>query len=154
MGYLIGQIILCLVIAALLGGIIGWLLRGNRCAQQTAELEAELEHKKRVIIQTQREASVARATRSNTASAGSKPAPLYKAPMEKDDLKKINGVGPVLEQTLNDLGITTFKQIANFTAEDVAKVTAALEGFTGRIERDDWIGGAKKEYQVKYSNSA
>jgi len=57
---------------------------------------------------------------------------------EPDDLKKISGVGPVLESKLHALGITKFAQVAAFTAEDIAKVDDALS-FKGRIERDDWL---------------
>jgi len=68
---------------------------------------------------------------------------LFTAPKgKKDDLKKISGVGPALEKKLNDLGITTFEQVANFTAEEIEKVDDALS-FKGRIERDDWVGQAK-----------
>ena len=70
-------------------------------------------------------------------------APLFTAPEgAADDLKKISGVGPVLEKKLNALGITTFAQIAAFSAEDVARVDDSLS-FHGRIEREDWIGQAK-----------
>ena len=61
---------------------------------------------------------------------------------EPDDLKKISGVGPVLEGKLNDLGITKYAQVAAFTAEDIARVDDRLS-FKGRIERDDWLGQAK-----------
>jgi small subunit ribosomal protein S2 len=61
---------------------------------------------------------------------------------EPDDLKKLGGVGPVLERKLNALGITRFDQIAAFSADDVAKVDELLN-FKGRIERDDWVGQAK-----------
>ncbi len=71
---------------------------------------------------------------------------------DKDDLKKIYGIGPVMERTLNDLGISSFKQIMDFTRDDVAHVTAAIKVFPGRIERDNWIGGAKKEYRKKHTN--
>ena len=40
--------------------------------------------------------------------------PIFVAPKEKDDLKVIKGIGVVMERTLNDLGITTFKQLAGF----------------------------------------
>ncbi len=70
---------------------------------------------------------------------------------DKDDLKKIYGIGPVMERTLNHLGITSFKQIMEFTRDDVERVTAAIKVFPGRIERDDWIGGAKKEHRKKYA---
>jgi small subunit ribosomal protein S2 len=62
---------------------------------------------------------------------------------EPDDLKKITGVGPVLEGKLNALGITRFDQIAAFSAEDIAKVDDLLN-FKGRVERDDWVGQAKQ----------
>nr|WP_321442943.1 50S ribosomal protein L21 [uncultured Cohaesibacter sp.] len=64
--------------------------------------------------------------------------PLFTAPAEKDDLKKISGVGPVLEGKLNALGITSFAQIAAFSEEDIAKVDDALN-FKGRIDRDNWL---------------
>ena len=62
---------------------------------------------------------------------------------EADDLKKIGGVGPKLEEKLNNLGIYHFRQIAAFTPEQVAWVDDHLN-FKGRIERDDWIGQAKQ----------
>ncbi len=72
------------------------------------------------------------------------PAALFKAPEgEADDLKKISGVGPVLEKKLNELGITTFAQVAAFTKEDIDKVDDALS-FKGRIERDNWLEQASK----------
>jgi predicted flap endonuclease-1-like 5' DNA nuclease len=67
-----------------------------------------------------------------------------------DDLKEVHGIGPKIEKMLKDLGITSFRQIANFQGEDIAHVTAALDGFKGRIERDDWMGGAADEHAKKY----
>ncbi|MFS4438816.1 hypothetical protein ACMA5I_11435 [Paracoccaceae bacterium GXU_MW_L88] len=61
-----------------------------------------------------------------------------------DDLKKINGVGPKLEETLNSLGFYHFDQIANWSEDEVAWVDDNLEGFHGRIERDDWIAQARE----------
>ena len=58
-----------------------------------------------------------------------------------DDLKKISGVGPKLEATLNDLGFWHFDQIAKWTADEIAWVDSRLK-FKGRVERDDWIGQA------------
>ena len=62
---------------------------------------------------------------------------------EGDDLTKISGVGPVLVGKLNEQGVTTFAQIAAFTAEDIARVDEALS-FKGRIEREEWVEQAKK----------
>jgi large subunit ribosomal protein L21 len=68
---------------------------------------------------------------------------LLKAPQgEADDLKKITGVGPKLEERLNDLGIYHYRQIAALTAGQAAWVDEQLKA-GGRIERDDWVGQAK-----------
>ena len=60
-----------------------------------------------------------------------------------DDLKKIRGVGPKLEALLHRLGVFHFDQIAGWTAEEVAWVDAHLEGFKGRVSRDDWVAQAR-----------
>lgn len=59
-----------------------------------------------------------------------------------DDLKRISGIGPKVEQVLNGMGVTRFADIAAWTADDIAKFDTEL-GFSGRIERDDWVGQAK-----------
>lgn len=61
---------------------------------------------------------------------------------EPDDLKKILGIGPVLEEKLNDMGIYHYSQIAEFTDNDIANINTHLN-FPGRIERDEWIPQAK-----------
>lgn len=60
-----------------------------------------------------------------------------------DDLKLLKGVGPKLEQTLNELGFFHFDQIAAWTPLQIAWVDARLK-FKGRIERDGWIEQAAK----------
>jgi predicted flap endonuclease-1-like 5' DNA nuclease len=59
-----------------------------------------------------------------------------------DDLKRISGVGPKLEETLNSLGLWHFDQVAGLKKKDIAWVDERLR-FKGRIERDDWVGQAK-----------
>ena len=77
-------------------------------------------------------------------AAADEAAPLFTAPEgAADDLKKISGVGPVLEGKLNALGITTYEQIVNFSEEDIARVDEVLN-FKGRIERDNWVEQAKE----------
>lgn len=60
----------------------------------------------------------------------------------KDDLTLIDGVGTFLEEKLNNLGITTYEQIASFDEDMVENVTEAIEYFPGRIKKDDWVGQA------------
>lgn len=61
---------------------------------------------------------------------------------EPDDLKKLSGVGPKLEEKLNALNIFTYEQVSNFTDDEISHVDETLD-FKGRIERDDWVGQAK-----------
>jgi predicted flap endonuclease-1-like 5' DNA nuclease len=60
-----------------------------------------------------------------------------------DDLKKIKGIGPKLEALCNSLGIYHFAQIAGWSAAEVAWMDDNLEGFKGRVSRDDWVAQAK-----------
>jgi len=78
------------------------------------------------------------------AASGDRPAMMLDAPDggQADDLKKISGVGPKLEQTLNELGIWHYEQVAKLKKKDIAWVDERLR-FKGRIERDDWVGQAK-----------
>ena len=59
-----------------------------------------------------------------------------------DDLKRIRGIGVLLERKLNAMGVTSYEQIANWTAADVGTVNSKLE-FKGRIERENWIEQAR-----------
>ncbi len=65
--------------------------------------------------------------------------PMFERPDgEPDDLKKISGVGPVIEKKLHALGIIKFAQIAEFTTQNIEEVDAVLN-FKGRIDRDNWL---------------
>jgi predicted flap endonuclease-1-like 5' DNA nuclease len=46
------------------------------------------------------------------------------------------------------LDIYTFRQISNFTEEDIHAVTEAIEYFPGRIERDEWILQAQELVRI------
>jgi small subunit ribosomal protein S2 len=62
---------------------------------------------------------------------------------EADDLKRISGVSPKLEQSLNDLGVYHFWQISDLDESGVAALDAALK-LNGRVTRDNWVAQAKK----------
>jgi len=68
-----------------------------------------------------------------TAARGSRP----------DDLKIIKGIGPKLEEMLHSMGVFHFDQIAAWTAAEVAWVDDNLEGFKGRVSRDEWVAQAR-----------
>ncbi|MES9851768.1 MAG: hypothetical protein ABW170_08050 [Candidatus Thiodiazotropha sp. L084R] len=59
-----------------------------------------------------------------------------------DDLKKIKGIGAVLEKKLHGIGVNSFKQIANWDQADIEGFSEQLS-FKGRIEREAWVEQAK-----------
>jgi predicted flap endonuclease-1-like 5' DNA nuclease len=61
---------------------------------------------------------------------------------EKDDLKMISGIGPFIEERLHALDIFTFRQISKFSERDIDRINDALDYFSGRIERDEWVAQA------------
>ena len=64
-------------------------------------------------------------------------APLFKAPRGKaDKLEDIKGIGPVAAQQLAEQGITTFKQLAELTDADVAKIDEHMPFSADQI--NDW----------------
>ena len=61
-----------------------------------------------------------------------------------DDLKKVKGIGPKMEKTLNQIGIFTFAQVGRMTEKEYDLLDAITGSFPGRAQRDDWAGQAKK----------
>ncbi|AZO45106.1 MULTISPECIES: proton-conducting membrane transporter [unclassified Mesorhizobium] len=83
-------------------------------------------------------------------SATSKPAPAKKSapPPAKpvsgkpDNLRRLIGIGPVNEKLLKAQGVTSFAQIAGWTAADIKRIEDVMN-FDGRIARERWIEQAK-----------
>jgi NADH-quinone oxidoreductase subunit E len=90
-----------------------------------------------------KKAEPAPAKRAAVEEAGAKPK-LLKEPRDgkPDDLKKIKGLGPKMQQALNDLGVFHYDQILSWSDAQIAWVDAQIEA-RGRIERDDWVEQAK-----------
>jgi predicted flap endonuclease-1-like 5' DNA nuclease len=59
-----------------------------------------------------------------------------------DDLKRIRGIGVLIEKRLNALGVHQYDQIANWTSGDIDRVSRMLE-FKGRIKRESWVEQAR-----------
>lgn len=59
-----------------------------------------------------------------------------------DDLKRIRGIGVLIEKKLNALGVTRYEHIANWSSADIDRISNLFE-FKGRIERENWIEQAK-----------
>ncbi len=71
----------------------------------------------------------------------------------RDDLKKINGIGPVLEEKLNAAGIDRYRQIAALSEADIDRLESEIVHLSGRIRRDDWVGQAKALHREKDGES-
>ncbi len=74
-----------------------------------------------------------------------------------DNLQLLKGVGPKLVVLLNGLGVTSFRQIADWTDADVARIDPQLGAFQGRIARDNIVDqagylarGDKAGFEAKY----
>ena len=143
------QILFCLLIAALLGGIIGYILgRISRCDSETKEKRAPLHdydeneqqrttpHKE--VFATMPDATIKKA------EIGIKPITLS-APRDgvADDLKQISGIGLRIENGLYELGIFHFSQIAEWTADNITWIDNHF-AHKGRIAREEWIAQAKR----------
>ncbi|MFZ9198940.1 MAG: NADH-quinone oxidoreductase subunit NuoE [Paracoccaceae bacterium] len=90
--------------------------------------------------------NVAKSAKADEAvAAGGKPPKGLKAAKKgkADDLQIIEGIGPVLEKLLHELGIFHFDQIAQWGAAEIAWIDANLKGFRGRATRDKWVAQAK-----------
>ena len=61
----------------------------------------------------------------------------------RDDLKVINGIGPVIEKSLNWYGIKSWEQLATLKVKEVKTIDEALD-FPGRIDREQWVKQAKE----------
>ncbi|HMW24491.1 MAG TPA: hypothetical protein PKC59_13730, partial [Burkholderiaceae bacterium] len=61
-----------------------------------------------------------------------------------DDLKVIDGIGPVNEAWLHQQGVWYFWQIAAWSAPEVAWVAHHLPNFGSRVYRENWVAQAAK----------
>lgn len=206
------EILVYMIIAAILGVLLGWVLRGVLGSEQTqlSDLRAQLrrmkkrQREKEAVTQaekgpapavssapvlekaTQAKAPVAKKkapakklkTKSIKTVARAKPKVAKKASRKvavrnpstadrkaeqaaarksvveivkrigkgesKDDLSKIYGIGPKFAAMLNKMGIKSYAQIAKLRKAEVRTISSAIGVFSDRIERDDWVAGAKK----------
>ncbi len=168
--YLITQIFVCLLLAALLGGVIGWWLKHLAARQRLARLEARLAKAEAAAppVAADRgakalegcrgeladcrtrleelEAALAAAQNGDTtaveklgfsglaagaAATGDNYRERYAAlelkwrsgePPPRDNLKKVEGIGPKIEGMLNDVRIYTFAALAAAKVSDLQAV--------------------------------
>lgn len=86
---------------------------------------------------TQQTADAVTAAMAAATAAGTTSPPL------RDDLKRIRGIGVLLEKKLNAFGVTSYAQIARWNEGDLREAALALGFDGGRIARENWIEQAR-----------
>jgi predicted flap endonuclease-1-like 5' DNA nuclease len=113
-------------------------------AKRAAEQAVEQEMRQRQIVgELQNELdALRRAPSARAAQPVQKPAPAAQAVKAGDDLTEIRGIGKVIERRLRELGVTSFRQLAELSQEDAKKINDAID-FPGRVERERWVEQAR-----------
>ncbi|HSK91672.1 MAG TPA: hypothetical protein VK875_10195, partial [Euzebyales bacterium] len=68
-----------------------------------------------------------------------RPVPAAVDNAEPDNLRRIRGIGPAMERTLNAEGITTYRQLAVLSDAEIDALQARIPGLPGRIRRGRWV---------------
>lgn len=76
-----------------------------------------------------------------------KPKAASKKPAKADDLKKIEGIGPKIAETLTDAGIATFADLSKTTPEAIVEI---ISGVRGNHVPDTWPAQAKLAAEGKW----
>ena len=177
-GFLLTEIWVLLVLAALIGLIAGWLIFGGQKnaapgAGKANKLRSEIDQYRVAAAQQQAritslEAELASTQPTATVTSIATPATLEAPEVQElpkvvdplasgkepatldepingqaDDLKKIKGIGPKLERLCNMMGFWNYAQIAKWSDNEVIWVDENLQGFKGRVSRDEWVDQAK-----------
>jgi len=161
------QMILCLLLAALLGFIIGYLLGKSTCPDddcghthkdthatvKKADTHTSHEHTENIAKVHSGTSNTSSLSKNDTkaplvqteveASGGTEPM-LLSGPRngQKDNLTRIKGIGLKIDEKLNSMGIYHFDQIASWSAEEAAWVDSQT-AFPGRVQREHWVAQAK-----------
>ena len=131
MTFLIVEIIFYLVIAVALGVVVGVLLGMITWRPKSSDVADDFEVTKAEIERLRAEMAAQDAQIQLLTTE--------LAPHRTDDLKLIDGVGPVFERTLNSMGFSTFEDVAAWTLDDIRDVAAEIALFPDRIVRDQWV---------------
>lgn len=111
---------------AILGPLLVWLRCGGPPAQDSSAWQASLPVKP-----------------EPAALAEIAPETAGKVPAAADDLTKIKGIGPKLEDMLHRQGVTRFEQIAAWDRAEIERLAGLIGRTQGRIRNEDWAGQAR-----------
>lgn len=137
MGYLFWQIWLWIIAAFALGYFTHWFL----CCRKKDEPPTDTEFEPKRDTPDNLKANLSSET-TQVLDDTWKPHGFDSAPDNSDDLKRIKGIGPVIEKTLNGLGVYQFEQISQWNDDNVSWIENFL-AFPGRIGREEWVSQSK-----------
>ncbi len=131
MSYLISEMWACLLIAAVIGAVLGWMLRSISCNTKLEEQDSQWRQKVKQleseVDKTQTSATTAKSIVQNEASS---PIPSSsKGTQTSYDVEELDGIGNTFGSKLRDKGISTTQQLLG-----------ACESLDGRIEIANHIG--------------
>ena len=158
------QILICLLIAALIGFAIGYLV-GKSQSQKSIPVLAEVpvemppvkedtppsndieiptENAIEKALEALEEIEEQETEMTKVNEEESQKPELLSQPRNgvKDNLTQIKGIGPKLEEKLNESGIYHFEQIANWTESNMLWLEAHTL-FASRVKKESWITEAK-----------
>ena len=119
--------------------------QAKRAAEQAVQQEMR---QRQIATQLQDELAVLRREPSAPAAPPGVAQPLLtpaapvSAARAEDDLTEIKGIGKVIERRLHELGVTSFRQLAELSPAEAKRINEAID-FPGRIEREHWIEQAR-----------
>lgn len=122
------QIVLCLVLAAFLGFLIGFLMGKSFCIKKAPVYDSITPH-------------------GGAAAGNVYNKPLIRSaprPKGKDILSEIDGIDRDMEKNLNALGIFHFDQIAKWNSKNCHWVEEYFTLEDNQIKEQNWIEQAKK----------
>jgi len=141
MVYIAGQILVCLLIAALFGFIIGWLLRGRLVKDR---IDGREKIWKINIATLEKELELARSQLKTRLQTSDEIMGKSAISESRDDLTRIRGISQYLQGRLNECGILTFKQLSQLDANTIAQLSKEIGPFPDRIVRDQWVQQARE----------
>ncbi len=141
MGYLITQIIVCLLIAALIGFIVGWLLRGLGCNKQESDINGNVGANATIgnnsTINTF--SSSSDLTESTSLADDIYNEPVTRSPSKSHKIEKIEGIGKSLGHSLRNIGIKT-------TADLIEKCTSDNNGLQQVVATTDVLESVVQQW--------
>ena len=126
------------------GFALGWMANGWRTGErvrrasksmryQIATKEEEFQHMREALERARAELMQLRAQVA-----------------DRDDLTRIPGVGVQTARELNRLGYQSYRDVATWTDDDIARVADEIEAVSGGDAGPEWIEQARSLHREKY----